>query len=105
MRTKVVISASLGMAKMSLLTVRGLTRNGPDFPDLVPPTGPSSASERDAAAVRAVCPIPPVCGVYYYEVEIINRGIKGYESNTWSISFHIDIYLGKYLWGGLFNIS
>lgn len=68
---------------------------------LIPaPPGPSSVSDRDAAAVRAICPIPPACGVYYYEVEIINRGIKGYDSDIWSVSSHTDIYLGRYLLGG-----
>jgi len=33
---------------------------------------------RDAAAVRADCPIPPACGIYYYEVTILDRGNKGY---------------------------
>ena len=90
---------------MLLLTVRYLTRNGADLSDLVPPIGPSSVSDRDAAAVRAICPIPPACGVYYYEVEIINRGIKGYDLDISSVSFRTDIYLGKYLLGGGFNIS
>lgn len=104
MRTKVVISASPRLAKMLLLTVCYLLRGGPI--SLIPvPTGPSSVSDRDAAAVRAICPIPPACGVYYYEVEIINRGIKGYDSDTWSVSFRTNVYLGKYLLGGGFNIS
>jgi Ran-binding protein 9/10 len=33
---------------------------------------------RDAAAVRADCPIPPACGIYYYEVTVLDRGNKGY---------------------------
>ncbi|KIM34017.1 hypothetical protein M408DRAFT_89481 [Serendipita vermifera MAFF 305830] len=32
---------------------------------------------RDAAAVRADCPIPPACGIYYYEVTVLDRGNKG----------------------------
>ena len=86
---------------MSLLTVCCLPRNDLALSHLVPPTGPSSVSDRDAAAVRAICPIPPACGVYYYEVEIINRGAKGYDSNIWIISFYIDVYLGKYLLGAV----
>jgi hypothetical protein len=35
---------------------------------------------RDAAAVRADCPIPPACGIYYYEVTVLDRGNKGYIS-------------------------
>ncbi|KAG8781976.1 hypothetical protein FRC15_007787 [Serendipita sp. 397] len=38
---------------------------------------PSSLDTRDAAAVRAECPIPAACGVYYYEVKVIDRGNKG----------------------------
>jgi hypothetical protein len=34
--------------------------------------------DRDAAAVRTDHPIPPGCGMYYYEVEILNKGIRGY---------------------------
>jgi len=33
---------------------------------------------QNAASVRADAPIPPQTGVYYYEVEIISRGQKGY---------------------------
>lgn len=33
---------------------------------------------QDAAAVRADVPIPHQAGVYYYEVEVISRGQKGY---------------------------
>lgn len=33
---------------------------------------------RDAAAVRAECPIPAACGIYYYEVRILDRGVKGW---------------------------
>ena len=103
MRTKVDILASLQLAKMSPSTVCRLTHKGSGFSHTAP-TGPSSVSDRDAAAVRATCPIPPACGVYYYEVEIINRGIKGYDSDMWSVSFRTDIYLGRYPLGA-FSIS
>lgn len=39
--------------------------------------GQASAAEREAGAVRAECPIPAACGIYYYEVEVLDRGIKG----------------------------
>jgi hypothetical protein len=34
-------------------------------------------AEKEAAAVRANFPMPRLCGIYYYEVEIINKGLKG----------------------------
>ena len=40
--------------------------------------GPSSAGEKEAAAARANYPIPPACGIYYYEVSIESKGAKGY---------------------------
>lgn len=33
---------------------------------------------QDAAAVRADYPIPPQTGIYYFEVEIVSKGQKGY---------------------------
>lgn len=33
---------------------------------------------QDAAAVRADYPIPPQAGIYYFEVEIVSKGQKGY---------------------------
>jgi hypothetical protein len=38
----------------------------------------SPLETQNAAAVRAECPIPPACGIYYYEVTVIDRGNKGY---------------------------
>ena len=35
------------------------------------------AADKEAAAVRTNCPMPRVCGIYYYEVEIIDKGAKG----------------------------
>ncbi|KDQ19805.1 hypothetical protein BOTBODRAFT_378313 [Botryobasidium botryosum FD-172 SS1] len=40
--------------------------------------GNVTPGEREAAAVRADNPIPPACGIYYYEVEILNKGVKGH---------------------------
>ncbi|KAJ3090683.1 hypothetical protein HK102_002952 [Quaeritorhiza haematococci] len=34
--------------------------------------------DADAAAVRANYPIPPQCGVFYYEVDIVSKGRDGY---------------------------
>ncbi|KAK9899895.1 SPRY-domain-containing protein [Cystobasidium minutum MCA 4210] len=34
--------------------------------------------EKDAAAVRADYPIPPLTGIYYFEVDIVSKGQKGY---------------------------
>jgi hypothetical protein len=43
-------------------------------------TGVKSASERDheACAIRADHPMPPQCGIYYYEVTIISRKREEY---------------------------
>ncbi|ORX95020.1 SPRY-domain-containing protein [Basidiobolus meristosporus CBS 931.73] len=35
-------------------------------------------SDSDAAAVRANYPIPPQCGLFYFEVEVISKGRDGY---------------------------
>ncbi|KAG5651818.1 hypothetical protein H0H81_007290 [Sphagnurus paluster] len=42
--------------------------------------GASCSGDRDAAAARTVHHIPPACGIYYYEVEIISKGQKGHIS-------------------------
>jgi len=39
--------------------------------------GVSCIGDKDAAAARANHSIPPACGIYYYEVEIVNKGQKG----------------------------
>jgi hypothetical protein len=39
--------------------------------------GPMSHGDKDAAAARTNHPIPAACGIYYYEVEILNKGAKG----------------------------
>lgn len=41
-------------------------------------TGPLRAHEHEAAAARADHPIPPQCGIYYYEVSILHKGKEGY---------------------------
>ncbi|THH26581.1 hypothetical protein EUX98_g7605 [Antrodiella citrinella] len=42
--------------------------------------GPSCVGDKDSAAARANHPIPPACGIYYYEVEILHKGSKGHIS-------------------------
>ncbi|KAG5721970.1 Ran-binding protein 10 [Termitomyces sp. T112] len=42
--------------------------------------GASCSGEKDAAAARTVQSIPPACGIYYYETEIISKGQKGHIS-------------------------
>ena len=39
--------------------------------------GVSCNGDKDAAAARANHSIPSACGIYYYEVEIVNKGQKG----------------------------
>ncbi|GBE78657.1 SPRY-domain-containing protein [Sparassis crispa] len=43
-------------------------------------SGPSCVGDRESAAARANYAIPPACGIYYYEVEILNKGNKGHIS-------------------------
>ncbi|KAG2129772.1 hypothetical protein DEU56DRAFT_816636 [Suillus clintonianus] len=65
--------------------------------------GSPSNSEKDAAAARTIFPIPPACGIYYYEIEVTsktnsNKGrisvglvsrdfkpsrLPGWEKNSW----------------------
>ncbi|KAJ7456433.1 concanavalin A-like lectin/glucanase domain-containing protein [Mycena latifolia] len=42
--------------------------------------GASSNGDKDAAAARTTHPIPPACGIYYYEVDILSKGNKGHIS-------------------------
>ncbi|KAL4257246.1 B30.2/SPRY domain-containing protein [Pleurotus pulmonarius] len=39
--------------------------------------GQSSGGEKDAASARTIHPAPAACGIYYYEVEILNKPSKG----------------------------
>ncbi|KAG9314703.1 hypothetical protein JVU11DRAFT_5512 [Chiua virens] len=58
--------------------------------------GASGGSDKDAATARTAVPVPPACGIFYYEVEItsktskslITRDVKvsrlpGWEKNSW----------------------
>jgi hypothetical protein len=38
---------------------------------------PTQSTEKEAAAIRANHPMPAACGVYYFEVEIIEKGTQG----------------------------
>ncbi|KAF8584921.1 SPRY-domain-containing protein [Ramaria rubella] len=40
--------------------------------------GPTTGGEKDAAAARSNFPIPAACGVYYYEIDVVNKGQKGH---------------------------
>lgn len=51
-------------------------------------TGQSCTGDRESAAARANFWIPPACGIYYYEVEIIQRGQKGCVRPIGTISAH-----------------
>ncbi|EJD04459.1 SPRY-domain-containing protein [Fomitiporia mediterranea MF3/22] len=48
--------------------------------------GPTQQGEKEAAAARANHPIPPACGIYYYEVTILDKGYKGHISVGFSCS-------------------
>jgi len=40
--------------------------------------GQVNKHDHEAAAARADHPIPPQCGIYYYEVTILNKSKDGY---------------------------
>ncbi|KAJ7226074.1 SPRY-domain-containing protein [Mycena pura] len=42
--------------------------------------GASCNGDKDAAAARTTHPVPPACGIYYYEVDILSKGNKGHIS-------------------------
>lgn len=43
--------------------------------------GPGKSHEHpEAAAVRANHPMPPQCGIFYYEVRIVSKGKEGYDA-------------------------
>ncbi|EAU92947.2 ran-binding protein 10 [Coprinopsis cinerea okayama7 len=68
--------------------------------------GSSTNGDKDGAAARANYPIPPVCGIYYYEVEIRGKEQKrfsgpnvklsrlpGWENNSWG--YHVRVLSGS----------
>lgn len=53
-------------------------------------------SHSDAASVRTANPIPPACGLYYFEVKIISKGRDGYMGiGLTSQTFRMDRLPGK----------
>lgn len=44
--------------------------------ELITITGASFSGDKDAAAARTAYSIPPACGIYYYEVEILGKEQK-----------------------------
>ena len=59
------------------LTFVGTLGSQPNAITNSPTPGVSCIGDKDAAAARANHSIPPACGIYYYEVEIVNKGQKG----------------------------
>lgn len=59
------------------LVNQGVSRSDIAFRDTKFRLGGSFNGEKDAAAARTNCAIPPACGIYYYEVEIVNKDHKG----------------------------
>lgn len=49
----------------------------PDGREVRYPT-PTQSTDKEAAAIRANYPMPAACGVYYFEVEIIEKGTQGH---------------------------
>ncbi|PVG00698.1 SPRY-domain-containing protein [Serendipita vermifera] len=49
----------------------------PDGKDVSFNSSSTTLETREAAAVRAECPIPAACGIYYYEVTVLDKGNKG----------------------------
>lgn len=39
--------------------------------------GPPKTNDNDAAAVRADQPMPPQCGLFYFEVTVVSKGKDG----------------------------
>lgn len=42
----------------------------------------SQKTHDEAASVRADCPMPRQCGIYYYEVTVVSKGKDGYAAST-----------------------
>ena len=40
--------------------------------------GTPSATDKDTATARTAVPVPPACGIYYFEVEIAGKAQKRY---------------------------
>ena len=65
-------------------------------------TGPSSMGDRDSSAARANHTIPPACGIYYYEVEILHRCPQGWVVPCIAFNCFADVSAGPSALGGFF---
>ena len=45
------------------------------------------SGENEDAAIRANNPIPEQCSLFYFEVDIIDKGNNGYVVNSWTYAF------------------
>lgn len=54
--------------------------------------GASGSSDKDAATARTVVPVPPACGIYYFEVEVTGKAQKRY-----FVSYVCNLLLTDYL--------
>lgn len=41
-------------------------------------SGTPSTPDKDIATARTAVPVPPPCGIYYFEVEIVGKAQKRY---------------------------
>lgn len=49
-------------------------------------TGPVNKHDNEAAAVRADHPMPPQCGIYYFEITIQSKPKEGYVTSYRTLS-------------------
>jgi hypothetical protein len=70
-------------------TVLSVSQDGRELSFQGPPN--SSPEKKEAASARTNYPIPAACGIYYYEVEIINKGSanKGYFDSLHLVIFFL----------------
>lgn len=54
----------------------------------------SQKTHDEAASVRADCPMPRQCGIYYYEVTVVSKGKDGYDSPV-SRKAHANICISR----------
>lgn len=40
--------------------------------------GPGSKNDQEAASIRADHPMPPQCGIYYFEITVLSKPKEGY---------------------------
>lgn len=57
----------------------------------------ASNGEYDAATARSDCEIPPQCGIFYFEVTVLDKGRDGY---NFMVLIHFILFcVGFYQWG------